>query len=250
MKKIPDGKFYNRDSISDFNFYKMPKSLWGNSIYRGLSIGAKSMYMIMRDRQDLSIKNNWFDGKGNVYFVFDCDNLALLMEVSTSTVNRYKKELIDYELLYQRRMGQGRPNMLYILRPESVAITLNSDNDTSRKAKNATLKVSKSLPIETEVSETESARLISNHSTEFEWVCILFTECFENYFGYKHRKINKVPDLTEMEDFEIDELKECFNEYFDKYSTGIKKHDLEKCSINKVAAIFKRYTSSDEYGWK
>lgn len=163
LKKIPLEKFYNRDSISDFNFYKMPKSLWGNSTYKGLSIGAKSMYMIMRDRQDLSIKNNWFDDSGNVYFVFDCDNLALLMEVSTSTVNRYKKELIDYELLYQRRMGQGRPNMLYILRPESVAITLNSDNDISRKAKNATLEKRKSLCSKTELSETERARLIYLH---------------------------------------------------------------------------------------
>ena len=249
MRKIPDGKFYNRDSISDFNFYKMPKSLWGNSIYRGLSIGAKSMYMIMRDRQDLSIKNNWFDGKGNVYFVFDCDNLALLMEVSTSTVNRYKKELIDYELLYQRRMGQGRPNMLYILRPESVAITLNSDNDTSRKAKNATLKVSKSLPIETEVSETESAILINNAENADSWVFDVFTDCFESYFGYKHRNINKMPNVTEMEEMEIDDLEECFKDYFRKYGTGIKKQDLEKCSINRVSASFNRYISGGLYSW-
>lgn len=237
MKKIPLEKFYNRDSISDFNFYKMPKSLWGNSTYKGLSIGAKSMYMIVRDRQDLSIKNNWFDDSGNVYFVFDCDNLALLMEVSTSTVNRYKKELIDYELLYQRRMGQGRPNMLYILRPESVGITLNSDNDISRKAKSATLEKRKSLCSKTELSETERARLIHLHHQD--GGVLNRDELLELISDYTQSRFDKpIRQSIEYQDLGVYESYNT-NEILDILEKNIKNYN--QCNLDYLSTIQERF---------
>lgn len=111
-------------------------------------------------------------------------------------------------------------------------------------------KMDRPLPETTPETTPEITLEINNHTSCESWVLSLFIDCFESYFNYSHRRINKIPDLTDMECFEYDDLKECFNEYFNKYSVGIKKNDLEKCSINRVAAIFKRYSSSGEYGWK
>ena len=106
--------------------------------------------------------------------------------------------------------------------------------------------LNKSLPSDTIQSNT---LLISNAENADSWVFDVFTDCFESYFGYKHRKINKIPNVAEMEEMDIDDLKECFKDYFRKYGTGIKKQDLEKCSINRVSASFNRYISGGLYSW-
>lgn len=151
------GRRYSKEDCEILSFYKMPKSLWGEPNYKGLSIGAKAMYMIMLDRQELSLKNKWVDNKGEVYFFFDCNNISELMEVSTNTINRYKKELQAYKLLQQVRQGQGKANRLYILKPETVGNTKSSEKSISRIAEIATLEKRKSLCSKTELSKTKKS---------------------------------------------------------------------------------------------
>lgn len=156
MKNDITGRMYSKSNYDELRFYQVPKMLMENPLYRDVSMASKLMYSIMRDRQDLSIKNNWLDENDNIYFYFDCRKLSELCNVSTSTINRYKKELIDVKLLVDVRQGQGRPNRMYILKPESIENTLISHNDYTRVAEITTPVYSKSLQSDTLYNNTES----------------------------------------------------------------------------------------------
>jgi len=53
---------------------KNPGDIVQDLINSGLSLGPKLMYSILRDRLDLSIKNNWKDKKGYIYLIFSIEN--------------------------------------------------------------------------------------------------------------------------------------------------------------------------------
>lgn len=118
---------YKASEEITLRYYQMPKALFKNDQYKGLSLAAKATYSILRDRQDLSIKNNWVDEEGYIFFIFSEKELGSLIETTEKTARGYKKELIKYDLLMDKRMGRGMPNRLYVLKVElSTNITLDT----------------------------------------------------------------------------------------------------------------------------
>lgn len=109
--------FHRLEDEQQLRFYQMPKVLFTSDTYKGLSLGAKAMYSVLRDRQELSIKNNWVDENGYIYLIFTVENLCELLDISDKTVTKYKRELAKYNLLFEKRVGQGIPNRLYVLKP-------------------------------------------------------------------------------------------------------------------------------------
>ena len=117
---LSSNRFYTAKEEVTIRFYQVPKTLFNNIIYKGLSLGPKLMYSILRDRLDLSIKNDWKDEKGYIYLNFSVVELSDILEDGVKSVIRYKKILIDYKLIYEKRMGQGKPNWIYVLKPELI----------------------------------------------------------------------------------------------------------------------------------
>ena len=115
---IPLDRFYTEKEEVTLRFYQTPKALFKNPKYKGLSLGPKLMYSILRDRLDMSIKNNWKDEKGYIYLIFSIEELASLLEIDRKAIMRYKKLLVDYRLIIDKRLGQGRSNRIYVLKPE------------------------------------------------------------------------------------------------------------------------------------
>jgi len=101
--------------LTNKNYFTMPKVLFFNQKYKGLSLESKSLYMILLSKQDEGKEDD------NGYIFFDCgaDELSEIMEVSKGSLLRYKKQLTKYDLLYEKRLGQGNNNRLYLLKPES-----------------------------------------------------------------------------------------------------------------------------------
>ena len=159
---------YTKAQFEEQRFFQVPKALYENEQYGNISNGSKMMYSILRDRQDLSIKNEWLDYEGYIFFYFDCRKLSEYMNISTSTINKYKKEIASVGLLEQERQGQGRANRMYILMPETVANSKCSDNDYTRYTENATLEVLKSLHSDTKVSDTEKKDTERLQRTKFD----------------------------------------------------------------------------------
>ena len=125
----PSNRFYTLKEEIMIRFYQTPKALFNNPKYKGLSLGPKLMYSILRDRLDLSIKNNWKDEKGYIYLIFSIEDLSDLLEINKETVITYKKELVKYGLIIDNRLGQGKSNRIYVLKPE-IKKFLNTEKAT------------------------------------------------------------------------------------------------------------------------
>ena len=149
---IPSDRFYTEKEEVTLRFYQVPKALFKNPVYKGLGLGPKLMYSILRDRLDVSIKNNWKDEKGYIYLIFSVEELSTLLEINKDTVTTYKRELVKYRLIIDKRLGQGKSNMIYVLKPE-IKEFLNPKNSDSRIRKNPLLESEKCAPIDTYVNE-------------------------------------------------------------------------------------------------
>ena len=108
-------------------FFQFPQVLIYGSQYKTLSDSAKLGYMILHDRLDYSLKNNWVDEDNRVYFIFTNQELTDLMGWSKKKVIRVKNELENQGLLFQKTMhfnpktGKNEPNRLYLADLEVTA---------------------------------------------------------------------------------------------------------------------------------
>ncbi|WP_240424547.1 replication initiator protein A [Lactococcus allomyrinae] len=121
-------------------FFQFPKVLYYSKKYKKtLSLSAKAAYMVLMDREEYSLKNNWIDEDGNVYFIFTNQELAELLDVSLRTVINLKKELENANLLLQKKMGfnpktgKNEANRLYLAELEVDATDVYLRGDYEQK---------------------------------------------------------------------------------------------------------------------
>ena len=62
--------FYYGLQSQTFSFYRIPKLLFTDPRFSSLSAEAKTLYGILLDRMDLSMKNGWLDKQKRVYLFF------------------------------------------------------------------------------------------------------------------------------------------------------------------------------------
>jgi len=110
------------------------------------------MYSMLRDRLDLSIKNNWKDEEGYIYLIFSVEELSNILDAGERSVIRYKKSLVEYGLIYEKRLGQGKPNWIYVLKPELNG-NQECQNGISKDANKTLLEVPKRHPSNTYIKE-------------------------------------------------------------------------------------------------
>ncbi|MGL9772781.1 replication initiator protein A [Enterococcus sp. AZ147] len=59
--------------------------------------------MILKDRFDYSVKNNWVDEEDNIYFIFTVSELMGLLRCREGKVSKIKRELEEVGLLKQKK---------------------------------------------------------------------------------------------------------------------------------------------------
>jgi hypothetical protein len=62
-------------------------------------------------------QNQWVDKNNNIYFIFSNKNLCEYLGYAEQKIIKLKKELINFNLLTQERVGLNKPNRLYLLKP-------------------------------------------------------------------------------------------------------------------------------------
>ena len=72
-----------------FSFYRLPKALFVDPRFRGISAEAKILYGLLLDRMGLSTKNGWLDDAGRVYIIFTTEEIEPFPQKRTE--NRRKK---------------------------------------------------------------------------------------------------------------------------------------------------------------
>ncbi|CYX36144.1 protein gp49-like protein [Streptococcus suis] len=157
-------------------FYRIPKVLIESAYYRKMSTESKFTYAILKDRFELSLKNNWVDENGDVYLIFTIEELQSILGYGNKKVIKIKKELAEYGLLEEVRQGLNKPNLLYlgnvISDPEVLKLEFTSakslpeadmskrhfqkcQNDTSRDVASTSQKMLKGHANDTNLSDPD-----------------------------------------------------------------------------------------------
>ncbi len=105
--------FYKSES-EQFAFYRIPKLLFTDSRYVGISVEAKVLYGLMLDRMSLSVRNNWVDDDNRVYIYFTLEEITEYLSIGKDKGVKLLKEL-DGILIERKKQGLGKPVMIYVL---------------------------------------------------------------------------------------------------------------------------------------
>ena len=182
---------FNIKEIQKEKFYQLPKVFFTNPKYTNLSNDAKITWSILRDRLDLSIRNNWIDENGDIFFIYTNEKLKSILNISSpNKLSKIKKELTQADLFNQIRVGLNKPNKLYIKKPEvteadiyyisqqendvesrndtdvSKSYVQNYDNNTSGNINMIHQDVSKSYANDTELNDTEYIETENNDTND------------------------------------------------------------------------------------
>ncbi|WP_438832390.1 replication initiator protein A [Streptococcus pluranimalium] len=103
-----------RQVQSSERFYRVPKIFVESPLYKPMSTDAKFTYAILKDRFELSLRNNWIDKNGDVYLIYTVTELQEILGYGNKKVIKLKKELQEYGLLEEVRQGLNKPNLLYL----------------------------------------------------------------------------------------------------------------------------------------
>ena len=112
--------------IASMQFYKFDKWILAEESLKKLSLTAKVLYMLIKDREEISIKNadKFTDEEGYLFQYFDQVKVGELMGISKNAVIKAFKDLQEYKLIEVVRQGQGKPNRIYVLDYEVSEDTL------------------------------------------------------------------------------------------------------------------------------
>ena len=109
--------YYYGYEAEQFSFYRIPKLLFTDSRFAGISTDAKLLYGILLDRMSLSMKNGWHDDQGRVYIIFTLDDVAETLGYKTEKAIKLFNELDTKKgvgLIERVRQGQGRASLIYV----------------------------------------------------------------------------------------------------------------------------------------
>lgn len=230
---------FNIKEIQKEKFYQLPKVFFTNPKYTNLSNDAKITWSILRDRLDLSIRNNWVDKNGDIFFIYTNEKLKSILNISSpNKLSKIKKELTQADLFNQIRVGLNKPNKLYIKKPEvteadvyyisqqendieqgdntdvSLSYVQKYDNDTSRNINNIRHEVSKEYTSDTELNDTEYIKTENNDTNDS------YDRCNNNFINSHSNHINHQQNEFNSEALKfqvLEELPQQIKDYLNNF---------------------------------
>lgn len=108
--------FYGQEA-DQYSFYRIPRALFTNECFKGLSSDSKILYGLMLDRMAMSVKNHWFDEENRAYIYFSVEDVMEYLNCGRNKAVKTLQEL-DSEsgigLIEKRRQGMGKPSIIYV----------------------------------------------------------------------------------------------------------------------------------------
>ena len=84
--------------------------------FENLSNDGRILYTLLKDRHDLSIKNDWYNEKGEVYFIMTRAEMENMLNLSPKTTRKVITELKNLNLIEEERRGNNQTNLIYLLK--------------------------------------------------------------------------------------------------------------------------------------
>ncbi|MFT8888182.1 MAG: replication initiator protein A [Ethanoligenens sp.] len=94
-------------------FFRLPRVLFLDERYRGLSTDAKVLYALMLDRMGLSVKNGWADKAGRVFIYFTIEEIKTTLCCGGTKASGLYAEL-EKAALIERGRQTGRAQRVYV----------------------------------------------------------------------------------------------------------------------------------------
>jgi hypothetical protein len=107
--------FTGRDAI-EYAFYRIPKALITEPVYRSVSTDAKLLYGLLLDRLDLSVMKGWLDELGRVFLFYKIEAIQADLCCCKEKACKLLCELERAGLIERKRQGQGNPSIIYVKR--------------------------------------------------------------------------------------------------------------------------------------
>lgn len=114
MEEIVKFEYYYGNEADQYSFFRIPKTLFTDLNFKKLSVEAKILYGILLDRMSLSIKNKWLDEENKVYIIYTIEEIMEVLNWGRNKSVKVMKEIEEIGLLEKKRLGLGKPNLLYV----------------------------------------------------------------------------------------------------------------------------------------
>lgn len=105
---------YKANECLENVYYQIPKELFMNPDYKKLSSDSKLLYALLLDRLSISMINEWIDKDGNIFLVFSRKEAEEKLNLSDKTVTKAFKQLKNVKLIYEKRQGFKKNNIIYV----------------------------------------------------------------------------------------------------------------------------------------
>ncbi|HEY9574305.1 MAG TPA: replication initiator protein A [Lachnospiraceae bacterium] len=206
------------EDAATFEFYQQPKQLYKGKYQKALNNNDRTVYMLIYNRFQLSVKNKMIDKDGYVFIYFEEKSLAVEAAISDKTVKTCIKRLRSIGLIDVVQQGCNRPNRIYVLKPEydipEVQKLHIQDNDDEKNfpsgVKNSLLEV-QDFPVE--VKELPTSNTINNTTKKDKYI------------------------ISNHEDTDVDEIEEHIKELV-QYDLIEEKQDIEiNCVLDDIIRI-------------
>lgn len=120
-------------TLEDMNkdlFYKLPKAFFHNPKYMFMKNETKMAYGLLRDLLSLSIKNNWINSNNEPFVRLSREKLMVRLQIKGSQkMAQIMKELIENDLIVEKRLGQGNTNIIYVCIPDELNTVIYDESD-------------------------------------------------------------------------------------------------------------------------
>ena len=158
--------YYYGNEAEQYTFYRIPKVLFTDTRFKGVSVEAKVLYGLLLDRMALSIKNSWLDQDGRVYIIYTIADVMATLGCAEQKANKLLNELDAAKgvgLIERVRRGLGKPNVIYVKNfigrpkpgePQESQIK-NCENHKSGIAKTTSQEMRKSQANNTDLNKTD-----------------------------------------------------------------------------------------------
>ena len=227
---MPNFEKYNLSQVKTERFYQLPKYLFEDVYFKKMSAEAKIMYALLKDRFELSIQNEWVDKNNNIYFIFSNKHLCEYLGYAEQKIIKLKKELVNFNLLTQERVGLNKPNRLYLLKPNydikaSHSKELpnsqfqNNEFGSSRTVNFSGQELPNSQSNDTDYNDTNYIKIESNDTDDLNDNKLTYSNNHTNHSNHynpnfndealKFQLLEELPQSIQkyLSNFEVDEIK-------------------------------------------
>ena len=118
MKERPGFSLMKQTDVQSIHYMQMPRWLFFDPRYVGLSLDAKVAYTFLLNRFQLSRRKGWVNEQGEVFVIFPRQALAKELRICEQRVTAAFKALVGLKLVWEKRCGRGDANQIYLARVE------------------------------------------------------------------------------------------------------------------------------------